>query len=198
MDDSTNSGYSRAPEVADLVSLCKSLNECKVEYILIGGFAVILHGNVRSTKDIDLLVEPSEQNIIKLKKGLSVLPDHAAMDIGNCDVKEYEVVRVADEIVIDLMAKACGIDFGAAKNEIQLIEVDGVKIPVASKELLIRMKDTVRHSDKLDSEFLRWRLEEETAKSQDQRENQINERIVRNTKSLTSKVLSILSGIFKH
>lgn len=43
MADKTNSGYSRAPEFEDLISLCRSLNEAGVHYILIGGFAVILH-----------------------------------------------------------------------------------------------------------------------------------------------------------
>jgi hypothetical protein len=71
------------------------------------------------------------------------------------------VVRIADEIVVDLMAKACGIDFNEAKKGIQLIEVEGVQIPVASKELLIRMKDTIRHGDKIDIEFLKWRISEE-------------------------------------
>lgn len=161
MVDSSNSSYSRAPEVNDLITLCQKLNEFGVEYILIGGFAVILHGNVRTTKDIDLLVNPTKENIGKLKKVLSMLPDHAADEIKESDVKQYEVVRVADEIVVDLMAKACGIDFETAKKDIQLIDVEGVKIPVASKELLIKMKDTIRYGDKLDAEFLKWRIEEE-------------------------------------
>lgn len=161
MVDRANSSYSRAPEVDDLISLCRGLNDSGVEYMLIGGFAVILHGNVRTTKDIDLLVNTSKENIQKLKKVLSSLPDHAAEEIKEGDVQKYEVVRVADEIVVDLMAKACGIDFETAKKDVQLMEVEGVNIPVASKELLIRMKDTIRFSDKLDSEFLRWRIEEE-------------------------------------
>lgn len=161
MANPSNSGYSRAPEAEDLISLCRELNKCGVEYMLIGGFAVILHGNIRTTKDIDLLVNSSKDNIKKLKKVLSMLPDSAARELNEGDVARYEIVRVADEIVIDLMAKACGIDFAAAKKDIELIEIDDVKIPVASKELLIRMKNTFRYSDKLDVEFLKWRIEEE-------------------------------------
>jgi len=161
MDDATDRGYSRAPEVEDLLSLCRGLNAVGAEYLLIGGFAVILHGNVRTTKDIDLLVNTSAENIRKLKKVLTALPDHAASQIEEGDVEKYEVVRVADEIIVDLMARACDIDFEAAKKEMQFVEVEGVKIPIASKELLIKMKDTIRHSDKLDAEFLRWRIEEE-------------------------------------
>jgi len=51
VDDQGARGYSRAPELEDLVSLCKALNDEGVRYVLIGGFAVILHGFVRTTKD---------------------------------------------------------------------------------------------------------------------------------------------------
>lgn len=161
MDDTANREYSRAPEFEDLISLCKNLNENGVAYVLIGGFAVILHGSVRTTKDIDLLVDPSIENIHRIKKVLSQLPDNAVAEIADSDVQKYEVVRIADEFVIDLMAKACGIGYGEAKQFIQFMDIEGVKIPVASKELLIRMKDTIRHSDKIDVEFLKWRIQEE-------------------------------------
>lgn len=161
MDEPADRGYSRAPEVEDLISLCRKLNENSVTYVLIGGFAVILHGSVRTTKDIDLLVDPSAGNIQRLKKVLSTLPDNAVAEILDSDVEKYEVVRVADEIVVDLMAKACGINYEEAKTGIQIVDVEGVKIPIASKELLIRMKDTIRYSDKIDVEFLRWRIVEE-------------------------------------
>jgi hypothetical protein len=52
MDDTADRGYSRAPELEDLVAICRSLNKEGVRYLLIGGFAVILHGLVRTTKDI--------------------------------------------------------------------------------------------------------------------------------------------------
>lgn len=161
MDDTSNREYSRAPQLEDLVALCKSLNASGASYILIGGFAVMLHGSVRTTKDIDFLVDASIANIQNIKKVLAQLPDNAAAQIDDDDVSKYEVVRIADEIVIDLMAKACGIDYAEATAGIQKIIIDGVPIPVASKELLIRMKDTIRPSDKIDAEFLRWRVEEE-------------------------------------
>lgn len=44
MDDPGNGPYSRAPELEDLLNLCRALNEEGVRYCLIGGFAVILHG----------------------------------------------------------------------------------------------------------------------------------------------------------
>ncbi len=61
MDDEPDRAYSRAPELQDLVALCRALGEEGVRYLLIGGFAVVLHGFVRTTKDIDLLVDHRER-----------------------------------------------------------------------------------------------------------------------------------------
>jgi hypothetical protein len=160
VDDAADGVYSRAPELEDLLKLCRALNREGVRYLLIGGFAVILHGYVRSTKDIDLLVDPAAENISALKRAMAVLPDNAAALIADGEVLEYQVVRVADEVVVDLMAAACGIDYTAAMaGGIDRITVQGVEIPVAGKRLLIRMKDTIRPSDAADVAFLRLRIE---------------------------------------
>lgn len=162
MDDAPDRGYSRAPELEDLVALCRSLEEHKVRYLLIGGFAVILQGYVRATKDIALLVDPSPDNVEALKRALAILPDNAVAELGADEIQRYEVVRVADEIVVDLMSSACGITWEQAmQQEVDTFDVAGTHIPVAGKELLIRMKDTVRDSDAADVRFLRLRLAEE-------------------------------------
>lgn len=153
MDDEGNGGYARVPEVEDLIKVCKALNENGVKYILIGGFAVILNGYVRGTKDIDFLVDDSRDNIKKIKKALGVLSDNAVASMREDEVKKYSVVRVADEVVIDLMAKACGITYDKAKEEIEYYEIDNLEIPVASRQLLIRLKNTVRPHDKNDVQF---------------------------------------------
>jgi hypothetical protein len=162
MDDAPDGVYSRAPELEDLLRLCQALNREKVRYVLIGGFAVILHGSVRGTKDIDLLVDPSEPNIQALKRAMAVLPDNAVALIADDEVAKYQVLRIADEVVVDLMATACGIDYSAALAlGIDRFTIQGVEIPVARKELLIRMKDTIRPSDAADVQFLRVKLEED-------------------------------------
>lgn len=161
MDDAQHGEYARPPEFEDLLNICRWLNEQSVRYLLIGGFAVILHGYVRATKDIDFLIDPTPENIAKAKKALSRLPDNAIRLIANDEVEKYEVVRIGDEIVIDLMAKACGISFEEAKDEIEWKDVEGLKIPLASKALLIRLKNTVRPSDQADVYFLRSLMEKE-------------------------------------
>jgi len=162
MDDAADRGYSRAPELEDLVRICRSLNDEGVRYLLIGGFAVILHGLVRTTKDIDLLIDPSEENIRRLKRALATLPDNAVALVADDDVGKYRVVRVADEVVIDLMAEACGISYEEALAQgVENRQLSDVTIPIVKKEVLIRMKDTLRDSDRSDVGFLRGLIEEE-------------------------------------
>ena len=163
MDDDSDREYSRAPEYDDLVELCRALNVAGARYVLIGGFAVILHGFVRGTKDIDLLVDASPENVRALKRALGTLPDNAIALIADDEVAKYQVVRIADEIVVDLMAAACGITFEEAVREgIDEFDLGDVTVPVASKRLLIRTKDTVRPSDHVDVAYLRRRISEET------------------------------------
>lgn len=101
MDDPPDRGYSRAPELEDLLSLCAALNREGARYLLIGGFAVILHGYVRGTKDIDLLVDTSPENVQAVKRALSTLPDNAVAAVADDEIGKYQVVRVADEVVVD-------------------------------------------------------------------------------------------------
>ena len=68
-------------------------------------------------------------------------------------------MRVADEVVVDLMANCCGIDYPAAIKEAVFREIDGVRIPFASPELLWKMKQTVREKDIPDRVFLRSLLD---------------------------------------
>lgn len=159
MDDQDDRGYSRAPELEDLLRLCQALNAEGVRYVLIGGFAVILHGFVRATKDIDLLIDASVDNVQRLKRAMAVLPDNAIALIADDEVEKYQVVRIADEIVVDLLKNACGVDYARAyAGGIEIKTIDGVPIPVGRKELLIETKQTVRPSDAADVQFLRLRI----------------------------------------
>jgi predicted nucleotidyltransferase len=122
--------------------------------MLIGGFAVIARGGARTTKDIDLLVDASPENVARIKRALHVLEDHAVDEVADTDVARYAVVRVADEIVVDLMALACGIDYADAAKDLEHLTIGGIDIPTASVETLIRTKNTVRPSDAADRRYL--------------------------------------------
>ncbi|HUF18905.1 MAG TPA: DUF6036 family nucleotidyltransferase [Thermoanaerobaculia bacterium] len=133
MDDAEDRGYSRAPELEDLVALCKALNDEDARYVLIGGFAVILHGYVRATKDIDLLVDASPENVRRLKRAMATLPDNAIELIEDDEVEQYGVVRIADEYVVDLMKSACGVQYEEAISQTETRTVEGYRFRLPAK-----------------------------------------------------------------
>src|SRR5258708_11118873 len=93
----------RPPQETDLIGLCAALNKQGARYVVVGGMAVIHHGLLRATEDIDLLLERSRENQAKVFVALEVLSDKAVREIKETDLDQYTVVRVADEIVVGLM-----------------------------------------------------------------------------------------------
>jgi hypothetical protein len=154
VDDRDDAAHVRAPEPEDLVRICRALNEARARYVLIGGFAVIAHGATRFTKDIDLLIDDDPQNVAKVKRALGVLADNAAADVRDTDIREYSVVRVADEVLIDLMGRACGLAYEDVAADAEVHTIEGVPIPIASPATLIRTKDTYRPQDAIDRNYL--------------------------------------------
>lgn len=152
----------RTPEEDDLVKLCAALNDRGALYIVVGGIAVNHQGFLRATEDIDLLLERSRSNQEKVLRALEVLPDKAVLEVKENDLDEYTVVRVADEVVVDLMLSTCGITYHEAAAEIEAKEIRGVQVPFASAKLLLRMKQTYREKDILDRIFLEEKLRTES------------------------------------
>ncbi len=94
----------------------------------------------------------------RVKSALKVLPDNAAAELADSDVETYRVVRVADEVVVDLMARACGVSYADAASGAENVDVGETQIPVADKHTLIRTKQTIRPSDHMDCEYLTTRI----------------------------------------
>jgi predicted nucleotidyltransferase len=146
----------RQPSVEDLMELCCELNARGARYVVVGGFAIRASGYVRETMDIDLLVATDLENEARVFKSLEIFPDKAVLQLDPGDVAKYTVVRVADEVLVDLMQSACGIDYAEAAKDVVIREVQGVPIPFASPRLLWRMKKpTNREKDAGDLVFLR-------------------------------------------
>ena len=151
-----NDLISRPPVEADLAALGRELNQRGAKYIVVGGFAVIAAGYPRFTADLDLIVAPDGENEGKVFGALSTLPDNAVRELQPGELQKYNVIRVGDEILVDLMVSAGGIDYAEAAKDIVIREVDGVPIPFASPKLLWRMKVvTHREKDAGDLLFLR-------------------------------------------
>ncbi|MBI4327051.1 MAG: hypothetical protein HY674_17570 [Chloroflexi bacterium] len=146
----------REPTVEDLRDLCRELNQRGAEYLVIGGFAMRAANYSRTTMDIGLLVAAGAKNEAKVFSALATLPDNAVRELQPGDLQNYIVIRVADEILVDLLRSAGGIDYAEAEKEAVVREVDGVPIPFASPRLLWRMKVvTHRGKDTDDLLFLR-------------------------------------------
>lgn len=149
----------RAPRLKDLSRLCAELNRLGARYVVVGGFAVIQAGYARFTDDLDLLVDASPENERLVFEALRCLPDQAVNQLEPGDVQKFIVVRVGDEILVDLMKSSCGVDYAEAIKDAEFSEIDGVRVPFASPQTLWRMKQTQREKDVPDRLFLRMLLE---------------------------------------
>jgi len=146
----------RPPVEEDLTALCRELNRLGANYLVVGGFAIMQAGYPRTTGDVDLVVAADLENEARVFQSLEILSDKAVKELDPGDVSKYLVVRVADEILVDLMASASGIDYAEASKSVVVHEIGGVPIPFASPELLWRMKcHTHREKDAPDLLFLR-------------------------------------------
>jgi hypothetical protein len=155
-DRSSDELEPREPTVEDLRDLCRELNRRSAKYVVIGGFAIRAAQYIRRTMDVDLLVAADPENEARVFSALATLPDNAVRELRPGELQQYTVIRVADEILVDLMRTAGGIDYAEAIQDVVIHEVDGVPIPFASPRLLWRMKAvTRREKDALDLVFLR-------------------------------------------
>jgi len=132
------------------------LNQRGAKYVVVGGLAIIAAGLPRMTTDVDLMVAVDLENEAKVFSALATLPDNAVRELQPGELQIYNVIRVGDEILVDLMRSAGGIDYDEAAKHVVVRELGGVPIPFASPRLLWRMKAvTHREKDAGDLVFLR-------------------------------------------
>ena len=154
MDHEAEGGLTRAPNQSDLIKIARELNRLGVAYVVVGGFAINRLGFVRATDDLDLLIARDKANQALVKKALEILPDKAARELEKDDLAEWVVVRINDDITVDLMTAACGVTYEDAREGIELVEMDGISIPFAGAELMLKMKQSWRNKDAEDRAFL--------------------------------------------
>ncbi len=161
------------PKAADplneYLEILKSFEVNKVEYILIGGLAVILHGMPRFTIDMDVFVKISSQNIENLRKALKTIfkEDKSIDEITPQELTKYAVIRYGPpegNYYIDIMTKI-GDAFGYEDLEYEIFEIKGVKVRIATAETLLKMKkNTIREKDKMDVFFLKEKIKKRFSK----------------------------------
>lgn len=147
------------PEFNPLLRVCSLLNQAGAKYLVAGGYACILHGIIRTTKDVDILVEESEINLRKVIAALAKMEDGAAAELTPSDLLENVVVKVADEVEVDVSRRAWKVSYGDAIGSALTVEIESVLIPYLSLPMLIASKETYRDQDQLDAARLRLILE---------------------------------------
>ena len=152
-----------ANQFEEFIKVLKAFDKQKVDYILIGGVAVILYGGERLTRDVDIFVKMNSENIKKLKKALhSVFNDPSIDEITLDELHDYPVIRYGTPtgFYIDIVTRlGKAVSYEELKYEI--IDYQGVKIKIGTPETLYNLKkNTVRQRDKMDAIFLKKLINE--------------------------------------
>ena len=116
-------------EQAPLLRVCSLLNNHGAKYLIVGARACWLHGYIRATMDVDILVPEDLENHVRVIAALSELKDHAAAELTPQDLVENVVVKIADEVEVDV-------------------------VPYVDLQTLIKSKSTRREQDKVDVQRL--------------------------------------------
>jgi hypothetical protein len=127
-----------------------------VQYVLVGGQAVRLNGFVRATEDIDILLPSSIENGRKVIKALDFLASSRELqpDWFEVDAGEPENIRVADDLLVDLLFAANGETYASLQDHVRVLTVDGVQIRTLDIEGLLKTKTDYRDKDRIDREAL--------------------------------------------
>ena len=134
-----------------------------VEYILVGGVAVNVHGIVRTTEDVDFFVRPTPENVQRIRAALHLLWSDPHIDEITAEdlAGTYPTIRYGPpegDITIDLLA-GLGTAWRFDDLESERREVGGTSIRVATPATLFRMtRTTGRASDQADALLLRERF----------------------------------------
>lgn len=111
----------------DFVDFIKALNKCRVEYIVVGGYSVILHGYSRTTGDLDIWVNKTSNNYNRLVHAFSEF-GMATFDMTQDNFlfnQEIDVFTFGrPPVSIDIMKKVKGLDFDTAYLNSTLIEIE--------------------------------------------------------------------------
>lgn len=146
----------RPATLEDVKLVIGLLNKYEVPYLLIGGYALMLQGNQRTTKDIDIVLPIGWETGKKIKAALHNLPEKASDKIKDEWFEEDETIRVADEFTVDLLFKCGGgkYNYNNLSQYAEEKELAGIKIKTINPEGLWYTKQTGREKDIPDLLFL--------------------------------------------
>lgn len=136
-------------------NLLKLLNANKVNYVIIGAMAFPYHGYSRSTLDIDLFIEPTEDNT---KNTLAALKKfgYDTADLTLKDLLAKKVLIRQYTVETDVHPFVAGVTFAEVWKSKEKGEFEGVPVYFPSLKCLIKMKKAAgRPKDKEDLKYLK-------------------------------------------
>ena len=135
--------------------LLARLADHSVEFLLVGGVAVTLHGYARLTEDVDILIQNSSENINRLLGSLADYGEGFAKELSPEDFTDEEgairIVEVAENSQLDIFTRMSGLLFEDLAVDSEQFHFSGRTIHYASKATLINLKGrSVREKDQMD------------------------------------------------
>lgn len=141
---------------SDYRDILRDLSAEKVEFLLVGAYAMAVHGYPRATGDLDIWVMPSRENAEAVLRALA----RFGAPTGELTPEDFEQEGVVFQIGvaprrIDIITAATGLDFHATLNHAVTTDIDGIQVHIPSIDDLIRNKKaTGRTRDLADVEAL--------------------------------------------
>lgn len=156
--------YPRRVEGDEIVRVLRAFEAAGLEYVLIGATAMGVHGLVRATEDVDLLIRATPENVERLRAALhAAYPGDSHIDeITAADLLgDYPAVRYyppTGDLFFDVLTRL-GEMASYETVDAEVKELAGTKVRVATPAALYRLKkDTARPIDHQDAAALRERF----------------------------------------
>lgn len=142
----------------DFVDFLEALNQSRVDYILVGGYAVVLHGYSRTTGDLDIWVRQTEANYQRLNEAFK----HFGLPTTAISLRNFLCTDTTDvftfgepPLAIDILTQVKGIDFQTSFETAETTSIGSIEIRFLGLSMLREAKRAAgRYKDKDDLENL--------------------------------------------
>jgi predicted nucleotidyltransferase len=149
----------------DFSQLLRRLSDSGLDFVIVGGYAAISHGSSYLTRDVDICVLLTDENIAKLRRALGDWNPKHRMTPQKLSFLSYppagqplsNIYLQTDKGVVDILTSVLGVgDFVRLKSHAEELEVDGQRYHVISLGDLITAKEAMgREKDLLTAKELR-------------------------------------------
>jgi hypothetical protein len=140
----------------DFRDILSAFSDAGVEYLLVGAYALAAHGLVRGTGDIDLWVRPTAENADRAYRALLAFGAPAEQFRAEDFTQPDAVIQLGvPPHRIDILTAITGVEFSEAWRSRMKVEMNGIDVPVLSREHLIANKRAAdRPKDRIDVGWL--------------------------------------------